>query len=605
MVTTRQTTANAKAAANDSNTKPSTHAANETSRIILKRRKSANSLTLTADASVHVHGPPPPDSISEHNLSLTSPPQDHSLQSSTMNSPGHGVQNPVHHDPDPAPVRRVLAPKAHGVAGSVNNPISVLEDSPPRKSAHAPSIKTDRKSHKRQQLEPHKFVDNGYRKLYPYRQSRPAVVPQPANGTTFTGHKSHDIYRAMNARASTSAAGVRYTRVPVPVQQTVPFDVQFPMSSRFLTNRAISNPAFSAFAQSHGLKVPTALYAPSSAQSEEMLRRKAVQYVREYSRRTPRKRALSNADPDETSTSESEELAVGLRMSSAPTRPPVEVASTTPKLSVASTPKLATTPRLTLTPAPASTPALPSVVTPKPVATSASSAPTALSMRQKGKLSVYRDIAPRPATTKLQIPRNTNSIEINNLVQLTTLLSSLLTIYPRSIDQKGLREDIAMLTSVQNQRLEAWQSSEADVAKRYKKSVGSGNRGATLASANAMKASERDSSSGTMLRERGQENVNIVEKAREQGKDAHMRGMLSAGAGMWQDGSGVGVADVYAGKEGGEDESKRGRESVGPVVDDGEGACTEEEEEEDTSVKDKAGGKERGHEVDTEDVRYD
>lgn len=41
-----------------------------------------------------------------------------------------------------------------------------------------------------------------------------------------------------------------------------------------------------------------------------------------------------------------------------------------------------------------------------------------------------------------------------------------------------------------------------------------------------------------------------VEREKEKAKDDQVRGLFSATAGMWQDGSGEGVVDVFAGEEG-------------------------------------------------------
>ncbi|KAF2849238.1 hypothetical protein T440DRAFT_519479 [Plenodomus tracheiphilus IPT5] len=523
--------------------------------------------------STPAHNAPPSDSISEHDLSLTSPPKSRSPRRSEMNPPGHDVQNPIHHDPGPAPGRRALAPKPHGVVGSINNPISMLEDSPPKKSAHAPTLLTKRKYHNVQQSEPHKFVDKGYRKLYSYRQSRPAMVPQPANGTTFTGHKNQDVYRAMNAKVS-AAAGTKSGKVSRPIQQVVPFEVQFPMSTRFLANRAIQNPVFSSFVQQHGVHIPVPLYASAPDQTEELLRRKAVQFVREYSRPTLRKRALSNADPDETSTSESEELTVGLYKTSRASMPHLEIASATPRLIGASTPKLTvTTPKLSSTPQLASaskhtsTPNFLPTSTPD-WATAPTATSTALSIRQKSKLPVFRDTTQNPQTTQAHAPNNT--IETTHLTEHTALLTSLLKLYPSSRDKKGLREDIAMLLSVQNQRLEAWLKSETELSRSMKKT------GHTISSEGGGNEKVVSAYTGrsALVRMRKKMEPGALEKGRERGKDERVRGLLSAGAGMWQDGSGVGVVDVFAGERG---EGESGDEVLGgddggrPALKDGGG----------------------------------
>jgi hypothetical protein len=108
---------------------------------------------------------------------------------------------------------------------------------------------------------------------------------------------------------------------------------------------------------------------------------------------------------------------------------------------------------------------------------------------------------------KLVVYQDPNN-HITPLVTQTRLLTDLLQVYDKSSDQKGLREDIGMLVSVQNRGFAAWMSAEARKRRRL-----SGAR-------------------------------KVVEDGASK-EDEEVRQLLSAGAGMWQDGSGEGVVDVF------------------------------------------------------------
>ncbi|KAH9872462.1 hypothetical protein IAQ61_005298 [Plenodomus lingam] len=554
MVTTRRTIANAVAATTKSPTKPLvTQSANGTSRIVYTNIKTFESLTPTPEPST--------STSSQHSFSTPSTPPACSTLNLVMTTTNNEFQNQVQHDPGPLPVRQVLAPKPHGMAGSVNNPISMLEDSPSEKSSQAPNEtkSTKRKHQQQQKIEPHKFVDNGHRKLHSHQQFKPAVVPQPAQGTIFTGHQSQDIYRAINARVA-AATETQLGGVPAPAKRAVPYEVQFPMSARFLANRVVTNPTFASFMQQHGVQVPTAIQLP--AQSEVFLRRKAIH------------------------SSESEEPIVdgGARKTLTSSMSQMKLNPSTLGINVLPTPNLAsTTQHASIINSIMPTPTQRYHATPGSTNTSApTSATQPLFAHKKGKIPVFRDSSQNPAISQHLIApaSSTIPIELTHLIDNTILITSLLQIYSKSRDQRGLRQDLSMLVSVQNQRFAAWQKSEADAARKQramrKKDVNA-KKSAVVAPPTAQDAAR------AALREiwQGGGQSQTVEQAEptKTTMDSQMRDLLSAGAGMWQDGSGVGVADVFTNKT----EDGCGEEAVPSAEEEEE---EEEEEEPEASADD-------------------
>jgi len=310
-----------------------------------------------------------------------------------------------------------------------------------------------------------------YRKGFAYFPPRAALAPIPANGRVFTGHKEYDIYRMMNAKGAAEGWTVPPPpppHAPVPVSHAyapsaygqseygVSFEVQYPMSARYLPPQAqqpqhIPNNSY----QSPYAQYPTQTGMSLAADSENTLRNKALQLVREHSRPNPHTKLLSS-DPDETSASETE------------TNIPRDV--------------------------------------------------------RKRKLPVFRDIDP-----------------IAPLAAQTSLLTSLLQIYPKSADQKGLRADIALLVSVQNERVAEWMGLEVREARKRRRS--GTDSGISVSGEGIEMVRAREAIADLVESKR-------VEREKEKAKDDQVRGLFSATAGMWQDGSGEGVVDVFAGEEG-------------------------------------------------------
>lgn len=118
------------------------------------------------------------------------------------------------------------------------------------------------------------------------------------------------------------------------------------------------------------------------------------------------------------------------------------------------------------------------------------------------KLSVYRD-----------------SDHISPLIAHSTLLTSLLRMYPSSTDQTGLREDIGLLAASTNRGVREWVSEED--------------------------RKQRPSSLEVVRARRAVEGILDREKER----DKEVRDLLRAEAGIWDDGSGGGVVDVFSAAE--------------------------------------------------------
>jgi hypothetical protein len=124
-------------------------------------------------------------------------------------------------------------------------------------------------------------------------------------------------------------------------------------------------------------------------------------------------------------------------------------------------------------------------------------------------------------------------LQLTSIIERASLLTSLLRMYPQSADPEGLRQEIRMLASVQNQHLANWLNFE-DRQTRNPSSPHTLQPGRSTVNLSA-KPIERDLSSGTMAE---------AELRRRQ--DDKMRQLMSADAEHWQGGSALSVADVHA-----------------------------------------------------------
>lgn len=334
--------------------------------------------------------------------------------------------------------------------GTSHNPIELLEDSPGRGLQQIQE--TLRKACK---AEPHKFQDR-HSMLYTYSAPRPALAPRPANGSTFTGHPGQDMYRMRTAKIASGA--------PHSHQQDLPFATRHLALQPGGLQYAPVRPSIPYVPLNH----PPALmhYPISTPLKEDQLRSKALQYVREYSRSSSRKRKIAE-DPDETSESDSTEVDSRVR---------------------------------------------PSLRNP-----SLKSATDSHARFSSGPVTILPD----------------PHFELTPLIEHASLLTSLLRVCPRSKDQKGLREDIAMLASVQNQHLADWLNFEVGQSRK-------------IASPHTPRVSRGLGAAPGRPISRSPTVAEVIEAQRKQRQDAEVRGLLSAGAKVWQDGSGLSVADVYS-----------------------------------------------------------
>ncbi|KAI4608902.1 hypothetical protein J4E83_008941 [Alternaria metachromatica] len=463
MVSTRRGTANAEPATAGIGRPRPLRQASDTIHIIVPSVKKV----VKAPDDRRVPDTPPrmalSGNISEHDLSLTSPSTGESPVVLTITTPKkrQGSTDPT--DRTVSSALRRLAPKPFAnMSGSSHNPIIVNEDpSPPRRATRAPKR---RQKHKKLS-EPHQFIGNGYRELYSYGVSRPALAALPANGSTFTGHQSHDIYRMMSAKitaapdVSPNAAWGRHTL-------NVPFEVQYPLSAPVLAQHA---PQYQAsYPQHYHVQVASNTYVlpmvPS--QNENSLRRRAVHHIQEYSRPSPQKRKLTDADIPEDSDDEAGKHQWHARPQSS--RP-----------------------------------------TTRSNGTPVSRVPN-----------VDQHINHRPTVHRDPDP----NLLVGHLIEHTSLITSLLQVYPHSTDKKGLQNEISMMVQIQNQYMGAWMETESQSSRKRTRHNGDG---------------------AVSLANHQQPIITPAMKIQNE-KDHTVRQALSADADMWQDGTGHGVADAFA-----------------------------------------------------------
>jgi len=117
-----------------------------------------------------------------------------------------------------------------------------------------------------------------------------------------------------------------------------------------------------------------------------------------------------------------------------------------------------------------------------------------------------------------------HGVSTHHLIEHASILTSLLQIYPNSSNQRGLREDISMLVSLQNQHIAQWIKVESQHSPKRRKS---------------------NMDSAANVANRTTQSTGLGTRADNEG-DKALRHVFSANAAIWQDGTGHGVADVYA-----------------------------------------------------------
>lgn len=338
--------------------------------------------------------------------------------------------------------------------GSLHNPILVAEDSPPRKA---------RLMKRQKPIEPHKFQDR-HNMLYTANPPRPALAPKLVGGNTFTGHESQDMYRMRTAKTVQPIwRPIRAQRI----EKGLPFERQCPMSAQHLaTQMDIGYPQTRPGPQYYAQPRLCPQNETPLPMSEEELRTKAAQYIRECSRLSPRTGSRV-ADSDKTDKSEPERVNEDL-------------------------------PFLT----------------------------------RKSHLTKTFSGSTRSKQSRVTVLSDSH-LRLTPPIEHTWLLASLLQAYPQSADQNGLREDISMLVFVNNKHMADWLDFEAEQSQRLE-----------------ISHNPRWSRSTTFPTQPFTPcftSKELAEMEIKKRQDDEIRSLLSANADLWQDGSGLSVADVYAG----------------------------------------------------------
>jgi hypothetical protein len=174
----------------------------------------------------------------------------------------------------------------------------------------------------------------------------------------------------------------------------VPFEVQYPLSAQVLAQQHHAPQHQSPYAEQYEAQVPFNAYGHPKfpSQNENLLRNRAVHCIKEYSLPSPSKRRLSDADPNETSGDEAQEHQQYARPQ-------------------------------------------PSCSTTQSGVISASTARD-VDLHTKYRATAHSDPDP--------------NFVVSHLIEHTSLITSLLQLYPHSTDRKGLRNDISMMVQVQN-----------------------------------------------------------------------------------------------------------------------------------------------------------
>ncbi|KAI0583734.1 hypothetical protein Alg215_03462 [Pyrenophora tritici-repentis] len=458
MVSTRRSTATAQST--HAATKPPdlTKPSSDTIHVYVPSNRKANEMPMTPKTS-STPGKEPSGNISEHVLSLTSPstgnvPEEIPSSKSLIPSEPPGLsEKAISYSPPK------LAPKPLvNMSGSCHNPIIVEETlSPPRPIVRAPKRKHRHGGKKIP--EPHQFMGKGYKDLYNYGVARLDITAMPAHGSTFTGHKNHDIYRMMHAKIS-AAPDFRPNAARAHHTPNASSESQHLRPAHILTQQHDQSKYQSPYTQPYVYPTPMICYPATPLQSENMLRDKAAQYVREFSGASKHKRMLSDVGSVRISDQEGEQRMINDQHSK---------------------------PLLQYSIIPPSTP----------------------------QISAHRSI-------HQTVHRGIN---IHHLAENTSLITSLLQTYPSSSNQGGLREDISILASLQHQHITEWLKAESQHSPKRRKNN---------TDASAFTPDNRKRKTTTL-------ETRVANK-----EDTALRRVFSAGADMWQDGTGHGVADVFA-----------------------------------------------------------
>jgi hypothetical protein len=334
-----------------------------------------------------------------------------------------------------------------------------------------------------------------------YRPSRPNVAPIlfTPNGAEIlsgkiSGHQSHDIYRSyidlkdvpappgfavscakLSAEVS---AGRSHSGKPAPFPYVHPaYANEYGHRHGDMVSQPYATPLQRNYqSYPHDYRARTASYHTPvhgypifPVLNEEHLRQRAVQFVLDRARPRRRKRRLSD-DPDETSGSEYGDA----------DEQPKKKTKTSPLEERCTTP---------------SQPSDEVVVS-------------------------------TPSTGISEDNIFDRNLKLSELVEHTQLLTAMLMTYPRSADQKGMREDIAMLATVTDKRLASWDSAEGefdrDTRQRFTSAV-------TPSQNRSVPASDVFDKRGKDARPMLTED----EQTRKRSKEDEVRRYLSAGSKIW------------------------------------------------------------------------
>ena len=460
MAFTRRSAANALSTLAPTVNSHSIQSPSDTIHVCQSRRIQANANPMTPSVSSTPLGKAPSSNISEHDLSLASPSTDVpeaiivSTHKSKTDSPGiaRGI---LQH----APFR--LAPKPFArMSGSCQNPIVVEETTfPPRPTLRAPKRK--HRHGPKEIPEPHQFVAKGYKELYDYGVARLHLAAVPANGSTFTGHQSHDIYRMMHAKLS-AAPKFSPNATSERKNPDLPFESQRRLSAPVLTQQHGQPGYQSPYAQHYENPHPMIHYRNTPFQNVNVLRSRAVQYIQHFSGASPHKRRLPDSMPYRNSNNEVEQPSVG------------------------------------------------------------DWHPRSRSNLQQ--CSIVPPYTPQVGAHSLIHQTVYGGTNVHHLIEHTSLITSLLQIYPSFSNQRELQKDILMLVSLQNQHIAEWIKTESQHSPKRKKS---------------------NTDSAAILDSRRRQTTTLEMRV-ENEEDTALRHIFSANAKMWQDGTGNGVADVFA-----------------------------------------------------------
>ncbi|USP80257.1 hypothetical protein yc1106_07531 [Curvularia clavata] len=325
-----------------------------------------------------------------------------------------------------------------------------------------PTVRPPKRKHADEwPAEPHEFISKGRGNMYNYVASRPALTRLPPKRSTYNTHQSHDVYKAMSERRAAEPQ-FNHCAFQGSVGHAFPFQVQYPLPAQPLAYQQVRRSFPPWYGQYYQYPVQPVQHYTITSQSEEMLRKESTRYIQEFSRTPAHKLTPSITDPREKKSGEAEQDNSHREFSEDSSR---EILAT--------------------------------------------------NLFSDYRIGNY----PRSEPTVSQVLQS----NLNSLTKHTSLLTSLLQIYPYSSDQKGLLEDIREMASIQNHYMTTWLDSTSQGSSKRK---------------------ERSSDSAIGPETQPKATVNL-QTAASNDKDRELRQVFAATAAIWQDGTEHGVADVF------------------------------------------------------------